>query len=49
LEQSEEHPAHRYTRLGERLRDSIERLEATHPTITMLMGQTADMLAKMGI
>jgi hypothetical protein len=49
LEQREEHEAQRYKRLGERLRESIEQFEASHPTATMVMGQTIDMLAKMGI
>jgi len=35
--------------LGQRLRESIELLEASHPRTTMIMGQIADALAKMGI
>jgi len=35
--------------LGERLREGIELLEASHPRATMLMGQVIDALAKMGI
>lgn len=38
-----------YTQLGERLRDGVAQLEASQPTVTMLMGQIVDMLAKMGI
>ena len=49
LEDKEGDPGERYKRVGEGLRESIERLEARHPTATMLMGQTIDMLAKMGI
>jgi len=36
-------------RLGEGLREAIERFEASHPDATMLMGQAIDALAKMGI
>jgi tRNA C32,U32 (ribose-2'-O)-methylase TrmJ len=38
-----------YERLAEGLREGIERFEASHPTATMLMGQVADALAKIGI
>jgi hypothetical protein len=40
---------HVYDRLGEGLREGIERLEASHPRATMLMGQLVDALAKIGI
>lgn len=40
---------HLYDRLGEGLREGIERWEASHPRVTMLMGQAADALAKIGI
>ena len=40
---------HVYERLGDGLREGIEKLEASHPQATMLMGQVADALAKMGI
>ncbi|HYV04063.1 MAG TPA: DUF4404 family protein [Blastocatellia bacterium] len=36
-------------RLGERLREAIERFEASHPRVTMLMGQVIDALANIGI
>lgn len=36
-------------RLAEGLREAIERLEASHPRTTMLMGQVIDALAKIGI
>ncbi|HYE72418.1 MAG TPA: DUF4404 family protein [Blastocatellia bacterium] len=39
----------KHQRLGEGLRESIELLEASHPRLTMLMGQVIDQLAKMGI
>jgi hypothetical protein len=38
-----------YERLGDGLKEGIEKLEASHPQATMLMGQVADALAKMGI
>ena len=40
---------HLYERLGEGLREGIERFEASHPRATMLMGQVVEALAKMGI
>ncbi|MEK6324901.1 MAG: DUF4404 family protein [Acidobacteriota bacterium] len=46
-EESDQH--HVYDRLGEGLREGIERFEASHPRSTMLMGQVIDALAKMGI
>lgn len=49
LEQSGEHEKHKYDSLSERLREGVEHLEASHPKITMLMGQVIDTLAKMGI
>jgi hypothetical protein len=49
LEKEEEHPIQKYSRLNERLRDNVAQLEASHPTVTMLMGQVIDTLAKMGI
>src|SRR4030095_14092217 len=38
-----------YDRLGEGLKEGIERLEASHPRATLLMGQVVDALGKMGI
>jgi ElaB/YqjD/DUF883 family membrane-anchored ribosome-binding protein len=49
LDQHGEHSEHSYKNLGERLRTSIDYFEASHPKVTMLMGQAADVLAKMGI
>ncbi|HJZ68704.1 MAG TPA: DUF4404 family protein [Blastocatellia bacterium] len=40
---------HAPDRLVEELTEGIERFEASHPQATMLMGQVADALAKMGI
>jgi hypothetical protein len=45
----DQHHEHVYERLGEGLREGIERFEASHPRATMLMGQLVDALAKMGI
>ena len=49
LEQGGEHRHLAYGKLGERLREGIEHLEASHPAITAMMAQVADVLAKMGI
>jgi chromosome segregation ATPase len=49
LEQKEEKETQKYKRLGEGLRESVVQFEATHPTATMLMGQTIDILVQMGI
>lgn len=46
-QESDQH--HVYDPLGEGLREGIERLEASHPRATMLMGQVIDALAKIGI
>ena len=49
LEDKGEEQGQRYKQVGEGLRESIEKLEARHPRATMVMGQTIDMLANMGI
>ena len=49
LEREEGHAIQKYGQLSERLRDNIAQLEASHPTVTLLMGQVIDTLAKMGI
>jgi hypothetical protein len=49
LEKNEGHDVPRYRRLRERLVRSVEQFEASHPTLTTLMGETIDTLAKMGI
>ena len=49
LEREEGHPIQKYGQLSERLKDNVAQLEASHPTVTMLMGQVIDTLAKMGI
>jgi len=49
LEQKDRYPMEKYSGLGEQLKESVAQLEASHPTVTMLMGQTIEMLAKIGI
>jgi hypothetical protein len=49
IEAGDSDQPHVYDRLGEGLREGIERLEASHPRATMLMGQVVDALAKIGI
>ncbi len=49
LEHEENPGTQKYKRLGEGLRESVVQFEATHPAATMLMGQTIDILAQMGI
>ena len=48
-EQSEGHTPLEYSRLRDRLKESVARLEASHPTVTLVMGRVIDQLAKMGI
>jgi len=47
--ESDQHHDHLYERLREGLREGIKRLEASHPRVTMLMGQVIDSLANIGI
>ena len=49
LDQRDGYPVEKHNGLAERLKQSVTQLEASHPTVTMLMGQTIEMLAKMGI
>jgi len=49
LEHTGDPEAPQYERLEERLREGIEQLEASHPRVTMFMGQIVDMLARIGI
>jgi DNA repair exonuclease SbcCD ATPase subunit len=49
LAQKDDAPSHQYKSLSERLREDIEKLEASHPQATMLMGQVVDALASIGI
>lgn len=49
LDKQEGHDLQQYERLGEGLKESLAKFEASHPTVTKLMGETIDMLAKMGV
>jgi hypothetical protein len=49
LDSQEDHQANPDEGFVERLREGIERFEAKHPDLTLMMGQLADMLARMGI
>lgn len=49
LLQSDSHDSSSYTQLGERLQESVEQLETSHPRLTLVMGQIVEMLARMGI
>ena len=40
---------HHYTSLSERLNDAVAEFEASHPQVTLLMRQTIDSLAYLGI
>jgi hypothetical protein len=48
LSKEGEHPEH-YSGLGERLKETMAEIEASHPRITLLMRQIIDQLAFMGI
>ena len=48
LEREENHPRH-YSGLGERLKETVVRLEASHPRATERMRQVIDQLAYLGI
>lgn len=49
LSQEEIHDLLPYTQLGERLQEGIDQLETEHPRLTLVMGQIAEILARMGI
>jgi hypothetical protein len=49
LAQDARQETHQYQRLGDRLTQTIEKLEAEHPSLALMMGQMADALSKMGI
>lgn len=49
LEQQETDQSHSYDQLDERLKSAMEQFAASHPQMTSLMGQIADMLARIGI
>jgi len=48
LNREVEHAEH-YNSLGERLKETVAEIEASHPRITLLMRQIIDQLAFMGI
>jgi hypothetical protein len=48
LAQQEDQTEH-YRGLGERLKDAVAQLEASHPEATLLMRQVIDQIAYMGI
>ncbi len=48
LNREVEHPEH-YNSLGERLKEAVAQIEASHPRLTLLMRQVIDQLAFMGI
>lgn len=48
LEREENQPRH-YTGLGDRLKEGVARLEASHPRATEAMRQAIDQLAYLGI
>ena len=45
----EDEDAEHYNSLGERLKETVAEIEASHPRITLLMRQIIDQLAFMGI
>ena len=49
LEHQEDYEKRHYDSLSMRLRESVEKFEASHPNLSLLMGQFADALAKIGI
>ena len=49
LDKQEGQDSQKYKQLDEGLKESLAKFEASHPTVTALMGETIDMLAKMGI
>ena len=49
LDHKEDYERDHYESLSRRLKETIEKIEASHPNLTLLMGQIADALAKIGI
>jgi hypothetical protein len=49
LLEREENQEEHYTGLGERLKEAVARLEASHPRATLAMRQVIDQLAYLGI
>jgi len=48
LNREDDHAEH-YNSLGERLKEAVAQIEASHPRLTLLMRQVIDQLAFMGI
>jgi hypothetical protein len=49
LNREDNHTQQHYSSLGERLKEAVAQVEASHPRTTMLMRQVIDELAYMGI
>jgi hypothetical protein len=49
LEHKEDYERQHYDSLSTRLRETIQKIEASHPNLSLSMGQIADALAKIGI
>ncbi len=49
LKQKEHDQTYPYNQFDERLKNAIEQFGVSHPRITILMGQIADMLSRIGI
>ena len=49
LKQREHDQTYPYNQFDERLKNAIEQFGVSHPRITTLMGQIADMLSRIGI
>lgn len=49
LDTSGEVPAHHYESLGDRLRESLEHFEDSHPRLTLSIGKVLDNLAAIGL
>jgi hypothetical protein len=48
-EEPGEIPLHRYQQLLERLKESVQHFEASHPSLTLAVGRVIDALSNMGI
>lgn len=49
LEDSANYTTQSYEQLNTQLKNSIAKFETSHPTLTLVMGQIVDMLARVGI
>jgi hypothetical protein len=48
-EEPGEIPLHRYQQFLERLKESVQHFEASHPSLTLAVGRVIDALSNMGI